>query len=177
MLLFICLTTINRFQVTDFKTFSLLSSISTISFKGIAPNNRNNQLFILCKSRTSPRYFSTILGQNSKKKDNLGFVVTPSRHMASKRRKQYTGWPIFLTITTILAHFSWLLRLGFVTRGIALRHGTLPLFDATKCRLCLRRLLRGFFLVIRGNSPEMQEQSRANEEWNRKLFFSFLLIT
>ena len=67
--------------------------------------------------------------------------------MASKR-KQHTGWPIFLFITTIVAHFSWLLRLGFVTRGIALWHGTLPLFDATKCRLCLRRLLRDFLSTL-----------------------------
>ena len=60
-----------------------------------------------------------------------------------------------------------------MTRVIALRHGTLPLFDATKCRLCLRRLLRGFFLVIRETSPEMQEQSRAKAGIELQTHFLF----
>ena len=76
-------------------------------------------------------YSSTKLGQNSKKKDNLGFVVTPSRHMASKRRKQCTACYFF-------PHYY----------HYVLLHGTLPLFDATKCRLCLRRLLRDFLSTL-----------------------------
>ena len=98
-------------------------------------------------------YSSTKLGQNSKKKDNLGFVVTPYGIKEKKTIHRLAHFPHYYHYPGP-GLFFWLLQLGFVARVIALWHGTLPLFDATKCRLCLRRLLRGFFLVICGNSPD-----------------------
>ena len=63
---------------TDFKTLSLLSPQS--HFKGIAPNNRNNHTFILCKSRP-PQNKLFILPQNWVKTQRRWtisvFVVTP----------------------------------------------------------------------------------------------------
>ena len=46
-------------------------------------------------------------------------------------------------------------------------HGTLPLFDVTKCRLCLRRLLRGFFLST--------VKCRFKVEQKQELFANFFL--
>ena len=62
------------------KTLSLLSSpFVQFHFKAITGNNRNNQTFIPCKTRSPPKNKLSILQQKwvatkKKKKDNLGFV-------------------------------------------------------------------------------------------------------
>ena len=134
------------FQESGCKTLSLLSSpFVQFHFKAITRNNRNNQTFIPCKTRSPHQNKLSILWQkwvatqNKKKKDNLGFV-SPSGVKGIKPR---------LTLFSILddiyicpaKNYFW-----HPTHFLYLR--------AAKWYLCLGPLLRGFFYVNRKNVPK-----------------------
>ena len=138
------------FQESGCKTLSLLSSpFVQFHFKAITGNNRNNQTFIPCKTKSPPKNKLSILQQKwvaTKKKDNLGFV-SPSGVKRTKPR---------LTLFSILEDIS---HLYLSREELLLASGTLPLFEgAAKWYLCLGPLLRGFFYVNRIKCPKMHPQ-------------------
>ena len=102
------------FPVIDFKTLSLLSPQS--HFKGIALNNRNNQIFILCKSRP-PQNKLFILPQNwVKTQRRRTILVLLLHHLAiwHQREENNNVQPaiFFFTNTTMFcdtAHFLYLM--------------------------------------------------------------------
>ena len=101
------------FPVIDFKTLSLLSPQS--HFKGIALNNRNNQIFILCKSRPPRKscLFSHKTGPKLKEEGQSWFCChTISQYGIKEKKTMYSLLFFFLTNTTMFcdtAHFLYLM--------------------------------------------------------------------